>query len=234
MGRTEFIIACMVGTVVVSISAARAVESEQAAWVDVASQELMRAARAKFPSVVEWSMEPLNVGKVEIEESSPAAMHVTQIGPRSSVRLDWSFPGTHRKSKTIWFDLVGKQPVIVAARDVAIGDSVAQSDLRVEHRDVLALGCSAMTMPPEIPAIRARRSVRSGGIVCREYIEARPAVARGDECIVRYVSERVSLTTRGIAQQDAEIGSRTRVVNPISKEVFTAVVTANREVIVND
>jgi flagella basal body P-ring formation protein FlgA len=70
--------------------------------------------------------------------------------------------------------------------------------------------------------------------MCREGIEPRPAVARGEAVTVRYFSARISISTQAIAQQDADIGQKLRVVNPANRDSFSAVVTGVREAAIRD
>jgi flagella basal body P-ring formation protein FlgA len=82
--------------------------------------------------------------------------------------------------------------------------------------------------------MRSRRALREGAAICREALEPRPAVSRGEDVVVRYVSAAISIQGKAVAQADAEIGQSVYVMNPTNRDPFRAVVSAMREVVVHE
>jgi flagella basal body P-ring formation protein FlgA len=210
--------------------------SKQATSLDTKVARLLKSElERKYSEVIRWSIVSLpRQALIEIPGEVVPSMQVTHIGSRSAVELSWADARSARQVRTLWFNVEGAQSMVVAAHDVAPAASLSIADAMLEERDVMALGCSSLNDPNELQQMRTRRALRSGTAICREAIEPRPAVARGENVTVRYSSERVSITSKGIAQDDGQVGQRLRVINPISKDSFLAVVSAAREVLVHE
>jgi flagella basal body P-ring formation protein FlgA len=204
--------------------------------VDTEAGRLLKSELvSKYPGVSRWSITAqIRQSPIEIPKGVSSSMQVTRIGSRSAVQVSWVGLRSTRQVHTIWFDVTGIQSIVVAAHDIAPASALSTLDATVEERDLIGLGCSPMHDASDLQQKRARRALRYGAAICLEAIEPRPAVARGENVTVRYSSERVSITSQGIAQDDGQVGQRLRVVNPISKDSFLAVVSAAREVLVHE
>jgi flagella basal body P-ring formation protein FlgA len=216
-------------------SCAYATGSDDHDIVALATRELSAEVRRAYPDVVDWTIAPIAKTMRDAPPSDVVAnIEVLKTGPRSAVRMTWREHDGSQRTRTLWFEVAGRRPVLVTVRDFAAREELLPADLAANEQDVLRLGCTPIHSEDEVAGMRAKRALRSGAAICREAIEPQPAVARGDKVTVRYESERVSLTSKGVAQQDARIGEMLRVVNPATKDSFTAVVSGVHEVIVHE
>jgi flagella basal body P-ring formation protein FlgA len=211
-------------------------EPKVAALETLAGQVLLTELQSKYPETKHWSVTPLVRQAHEESIFGKAAWEtkVVRIGARSAVQVSWAAENTARQVRTVWFDVVGPQSVVVATHAIAPNASLSVADAMIEERDVMGLSCSPLRDVTDLVQMRSRRALRTGAAICLEAIEPRPAVARGEDVTVRYSSGRVSITTKGVAQNDGQVGQKLRVVNPMTKDSFVAVVSAAREVLVHE
>jgi flagella basal body P-ring formation protein FlgA len=204
---------------------------------DAARRELATVLQTKYSGVTRWSLQLIESAAEVIPalpRARPTNVSVLHTGARSAVRVFWTDGGAARRSHTLWYEVAGSQLVPIAMREIFAGAEILAADTGQAERDVVALGCAPAASIESLRGMRARRVVRPGQPFCQQDLERRPAVARGDTVTVHYTSSRVDITTKAVAQRDAEIGQTLRVINPINHEPFTAVVSANQEVVIND
>lgn len=219
---------------------ARAVDSgtgqgRQELW-NFASAALRAVLVQKYPQVTRWTLAPQfgSAHRRAFPDGLPVSAEVLHTGVRSAVRLIWREANSTQQTRSLWFEVIGEEPAVVLQRARASGAALTSADVTIAPRNVVQFSCSPATSAELLNGMRARRALRAGSVVCLEAIEMRPPVARGEKVKVRYVSDRVLLAATGIAQEDAQIGQRLRVLNPASRESFHAVVSAAAEVIVDE
>jgi flagella basal body P-ring formation protein FlgA len=182
---------------------------------------LLARLREQYPAVAHWQIHRFS-DRMQIRSG---AASVLRLGSRSAVRV-----GDH----VYWYSVAGFQTVVSAARMVPSGGSLnAQLGLSGEA-DVLAVGCEPLTDPSRLDGSRARRVLHAGQVICRNEIEVRPPVARGDEVTVRYIGAAMSLTTTGIAESDGTLGADVEVKKPNAPAIYRAVVSGEREVTIHE
>lgn len=208
------------------------VTDNRAGALVAATQALQLALQQRHAEVTQWSIRPLVTERAlqALPTTAPSGVRVTHAGARSAVRLTWALASTY--VTTFWFEVSGIASAVVTNRDLAPGAAVSAADAIFVERDVMELSCTAVLDPAQLQQMRMRRALRAGTPICREAIEPRPAVMRGEDVVVRFVSPRVSITSKGIAQADAHIGQNVFVMNAASRDAFRAVVSALKEVVV--
>jgi flagella basal body P-ring formation protein FlgA len=205
------------------------------AWRQIADAALMPALRSAYPAVSDWSVEPL-IGRRQVATLQTASIPqaaVLHVGKRSAVRLTWQ-EGKSRKTALLWFDVAGTQPVVTATSDVKALTPLAPELAQPVSRDVLALSCTPVEAPAALTGMRSKRSLQAGDAICEDAIEPQPAVGRGQHVTVVSTVGAVTVTAKGIAQQDARLGQPLRVKNPSSGEVYVAAASGPGEVTVNE
>jgi flagella basal body P-ring formation protein FlgA len=203
-------------------------------WWDAAVSELRAALSAARPEVTQWTIRSLADARTlqALPAAAPSTVSVSKIGARSALRVVWvSTPTPHVHS--FWFDVVGVAPVIVANRDARGGSPLARTDGLLDERDVFDTACAPVLSNEELESMRARRALRRGGVICRDAIESRPPISRGESVAVRFESGRISIMGTGVALADARLGQSVSVMNAESREIFRAVASADREVTVH-
>jgi flagella basal body P-ring formation protein FlgA len=201
----------------------------------LATRELQAVLQERYSDVTQWSVHPVasNSSPTAWPEGEPTSVVVTRAGARSAVRLTWKRAAT-AYVRTLWFDVSGMAPAVVAARDAPPGALLSSSDGELAERDRVGVSCVPVVAPEELQSMRTKRALRNRTVICREAIEPRPAVARGEDVLVRFVSDSVSIVSRGIAQGDAHVGQRVSVINAASHDAFIAVASALKEVVVHE
>lgn len=214
---------------VVTVVRADASLSGQAATV------LLEALQAQYRQVVYWDLQPLGrVDREPQERAATAQIRVLQLGPRSAVQLRMRDDEGELLRRTLWFSVQGMQSVLTAGRGLAAGTALATEDVEVRERDVLAANCEPLVEPAQLEGMRMKTAVRAGAVLCARALEPRPPVARGEAVTVRYLGRSVAVTTRGVAQADADLGRPVMIRNPSSHQTFRAVVSGPGEVTIHD
>ena len=137
-------------------------------------------------------------------------------------------------NRVLWFAVAGYQKVVSARHWLPAGAPVDERAGRMEEMNVLAASCDPLTDISGLKGSRTTRVLQANAIVCRDAIEPKPPVARGEEVTVRYIGRFVSLTTRGVAQQDGSLGDVLEVRNSRDEREFSAVVSGADEVTVHE
>lgn len=199
----------------------------------------------RYPKVTRWDVRPLanahsivahgatasdgataapgTTASDGVTADAPAA--VALLGPRSAVRV---------RNRVFWYDVAGFEDAVTVIHGVSRGDPLEPTDARLSERDVVAAHCDALRAVDALNGMRASRTLRANQIVCADSIEKRPPVTRGEEVTVRYLGPKVTLTTKGIAENDAALGAALLVRNPESHDSFRAVASGIGEVTINE
>lgn len=185
------------------------------------AQALLASLRARYPLVEHWSIRPLT----HVEENGAVAPQVVQLGARSAVRIG---------NRVVWYAVSGVQRVVLATHWIAAGSSTDTRAGRMAETDILPAACDPVTDLSRLRGSRTTRAVQANAVICRDAIERKPPVGRGDEVTVRYVGRFVSLTTRAVAQEDGAVGETLRVRSIHHDDVFAAVVSGVDEVTVHE
>jgi flagella basal body P-ring formation protein FlgA len=191
------------------------------AFANGPAEDALRAElQRRFPHVERWDIRPFS--DVESAGGSPK---VVSVGARSAVRVG---------RRLRWYAVSGFQPVVSATHAMGTGAALNAKAGRIEERDVIAAGCDPLTDTGALDGMRTRRPLRANEVICAKAIEPRPTVARGETVTVRYVGERVSLVTKGVAKSDGNLGD-SLIVSPVkSRDSFAAQVSGAGEVTIHE
>ena len=204
-------------------------------WRTVAGLALEQALHRAYPEVLDWNIEPL-IARQQQERLQGAGRFdaaVTRIGKRSAVRIR-AARGSRAVDTIVWFAVGGTQSVVTAKSSIDSGAVLTPELAEPAAHDILAIACTPIDSPAVLSGKPAKRRLASGDPICTQDIEPRPAVGRGEGVVFISTAGAVTITARGIAQQDARIGEVLRVKSPSSGEVFLASVRRQGEVVVND
>lgn len=198
-----------------------------------ARRELELALQRQYPQVIRWEV---TARAARNERAFPAGapdIEVGQLGVRSVVRLTWREPDAV-KTRSLWFDVAGQEPTLVVKRRLSAGERIASDDTLIESRDLLGAGCNGVVDANELQGMRTTRALSAGAPICREVIEPRPPVVRGDAIRVRYESGAIQLEIKAVAQNDAQVGEAVRVRNASSGKIFEARVSNGNEAVLRE
>jgi flagella basal body P-ring formation protein FlgA len=185
-----------------------------------AENALRAELQQRFPHVERWDIRPFSDA-----EGAGGSLQVVSVGARSAVRVD---------RRLRWYAVSGFQVVVSTTRAVGTGAALDAKAGRIEERDVMAAGCEPLTETEALNGMRTRRPLRVNEVICANAIEPRPTVARGETVTVRYIGDRVSLVTKGVAKSDGNLGDSLIVSHVKSQESFAAQVSGVGEVTIHE
>jgi flagella basal body P-ring formation protein FlgA len=119
-----------------------------------------------------------------------------------------------------------RQSVVVAVRDVSLGEALSPRVLEVRQMS-LPLGTrNTIADPAQAAGQKALRRIRAGEVVRREWLVTPAVIQRGQAVDVEVRSGRSCLRFRAEAVSNAQLGEMVALRNPVSGKRFRAVATA--------
>ncbi len=115
----------------------------------------------------------------------------------------------------------------VTTREIKRGENLSPADLIVKIADVTALPKEPVTDLSEIGQFRANKFVKAGEILYKEDIEQIPLIFSGEAVEGRYISGRVMIELRVVAQQNGWKNKVIRVRGPNNKYFSAKVISRN-------
>lgn len=182
--------------------------------------------RAEHPELVRIDIQP--VARPENAASADADRGLFPVLPRHDLlakRVVVYFES--RQSRVmrripVWLAVSAYRPVLTTWRALRPGEKVGASDLVMREMDVTQLDGAVLDSTEGLAGLRVRRYLPANTAVRRADLEVAPPVVREQDVAVRVSAGRVSIETRGVAQQDGRTGEFIRVKNPVSAEVYMA------------
>lgn len=206
-----------------------------AEWRAEAERVLSTELQKAYPDVQQWSVMPLLAERQEAALSStdPESIRVGKLGARSAVRI------RTQKTKqphevTVWYAVSGTRPALVTSRPMQAGEAFEPSSVRIGEAQVFTAQCTPLTTPESIVGMRSLRRLGADDPVCSEGVESQPLVVRGESVAVHAKVGLVTISAKGIAQEDGGLGQRLKVRSPSSGEVYSAAVSGRGEVMVRE
>jgi len=188
------------------------------------AQDVLRTElEQRYPDVQRWEIRELEAKNSTSVTDAP--VEIVRIGARSAVRI-----GRHVQ----WYAVEGFRKVLETNRTIDARQAVDAGVADVAERNVLASRCEPLTDVSRLRGMRARRALRARDIICADAIEPRPVIARGEPVTVRYLGSRISVSTKGIARTDGNVGDLLTVQNAGSQAQFNAVVSGAGEVTIHE
>jgi flagella basal body P-ring formation protein FlgA len=198
-----------------------------------AERALRERLAETYPAVTRWEISLLPPTSATIADAHPS-ITVTRLGERSAVWVGSRSLGADRHGTLFWFSVAGYAPAVTAVRVLTAGTPLDAQDGAVMERNILSGDCRPIEDPALLSGKRVRRLLHSGEPICADLLEPMPPVARGQEVTLLYTGHSFTLTARGVAQADGLLGKRVTVRNTSSGDLFTATVTGNAEVSVDE
>ncbi|HEU4652742.1 MAG TPA: flagellar basal body P-ring formation chaperone FlgA [Steroidobacteraceae bacterium] len=204
-------------------------------WRAAAENTLRNALAEKHRDISRWELHPLLTNAIEtrVDEMDVVDMAPVQFGVRSAVRIRGKRNG-RMQSVNVWFAVHGYRQLKVAGTALRSGTPFTNENVVAGEADVLGIRCEVPDQPDFWVGMRAKHTLDAGDPVCADAIEPVPMVSRGEGVTVKSISGPVTITARGVAEQDGDLGNVVRIKNSASGEVFTAAVVGRREVIVRE
>jgi flagella basal body P-ring formation protein FlgA len=204
-------------------------------WRALAEQALRQALTKQHPNIEEWRLRALTGARQEPRLAAQPVVdaEVMQLGARSAVQL-WCDQQSRYRCATVWFAVSGLQYAVTSAAELAQAGTVRAQGLIMQQHDVMKLGCEPLSSLEGVEGSRTRQRLYAGQALCRNFLEPRPAVGRGESVTVRAVAGSVAITAHAVAQQDGNVGQTVRIKRSNSISPFMATVTGVGQVTVNE
>ncbi|MBY0532776.1 MAG: flagellar basal body P-ring formation protein FlgA [Xanthobacteraceae bacterium] len=130
--------------------------------------------------------------------------------------------------------LVETAEVVTLARAIPRGETIRESDIVVERLPRAEVVADALSRTEQVVNQAARRALRSGQTLRAADLMKPQIVSRDDAVTIVYRTKAVTLTLRGKSMGNGAEGETISVLNPQSKRVVQATVTAPGVVMVNE
>jgi flagella basal body P-ring formation protein FlgA len=195
-----------------------------------AEQALQQVLAQRHPGVAQWHITALADSRQlqRLAERSVTQVAVVHTGKRSAVRLCDSAP--KQSCATLWFAVSGLQAVLSSERELAQSHTVAAADFTLQRHDVMNLRCTLLVSLDGLEGLRTTRPLAAGAVLCRQFLEPRPTVSRGETVEVRAAAGAALITARAVAQQDASLGQSVHIKRSHSAAPILATVTGAGQV----
>jgi flagella basal body P-ring formation protein FlgA len=118
------------------------------------------------------------------------------------------------------------RPIVVAARPLAHGETLAAGDLQLVEHNVARLTGQYFTSPDEAVDMAVRRPLAQGAPVLGEQLQPPLLVKRGDAVLITAAGSTIAVKMNGIAMTDGRRGEQIRVRNSSSGKIVAARVAA--------
>lgn len=180
-------------------------------------------------------MKPLQVEPGVADAPRVLSIVVDQRNNRFEAMID--MPGSlalRRNPVRMTGTLVETAEVVTLARAIARGETIRESDILVERLPRAEVVTDALARPELVVNQAARRPLRAGQTLRAADLMKPQIVSRDDAVTIVFRTRAITLTLRGKALGGGAEGEAISVLNPQSKRIVQATVTAPGVVTVSD
>jgi len=162
----------------------------------------------------------------------PACAQGLVAQPTASTTVEVSCPDAGGWRLFVPVKVRREQTVLVLARGIAAGETLAAADMTTAQRDAARIAGAVLADPAAAVGRVARRTLQAGSLLSASDLVAQRLVRRGDS--VALVSRRGSVEVRvaGKALGDAGENERLSVENLTSRKIVQGTVDASGDVLV--
>ncbi|MBX3521947.1 MAG: flagellar basal body P-ring formation protein FlgA [Xanthobacteraceae bacterium] len=180
-------------------------------------------------------MKPLQVELTAKDAPRVVSVAVDQNNNRFEAIID--MPGSltlRRNPVRMTGTLIETAEVVTLARPISRGETIRESDIILERLPRAQVQTDALTRAELVINQAARRALRSGQTLRAADLMKPQIIARDDAVTIVFRSGAITLTLRGKAMGNGAEGETITVLNPQSKRLVQATVTAPGVVMVSD
>jgi flagella basal body P-ring formation protein FlgA len=113
------------------------------------------------------------------------------------------------------------------ARDVAMGETISETDLTTIELPAARLAATVFTSPSHLAGQAARRNLRARTPLMTYDVKRPIAIKKGELVTVTYAMDGIQLTAQGQAQSDAAVGDTVQILNTRSRRTIDARATGS-------
>ncbi len=167
-----------------------------------------------------------SMGRLRDVEADIHARYVST--PNSSgpviVGLEFRRDGKRIGQRSVTLDVRVFRSVLVARERLPRHTTLAADMLRVERREVRALGDGFFVDAADVVGKRVKSAVRAGVPILARAVEEIPSVERGDKVVILVHMGGIKVSARGTALRDGAVGSEVPVKNDRSGKRLQGIV----------
>ena len=196
-------------------------------FVAYAQETLLADIRQRIDADTEYELAVLSPpkslhlpqGKLSYKARLPAQV---PLNARMMVWLDIAIDGAAYRSLPIWFKVKAEKDVLVFRRAVKERTVLRLRDVRIERRDIAALGGEPAALDADFGQLRTVWHKSKRSVLLQKDLEPLPVVRRQQEVVVRVASGPILIETTGIAKADGKLGDIVKIDNPRGTGSFAA------------
>ncbi len=123
--------------------------------------------------------------------------------------------------------------VVVASRRLGRHKRLSPEDLRFERREVTSLRDAYFVNPDDVVGKRTRRIIAGGSLILASDVEEVPLVTRGTGVAISVVVGAVTVTSRGTALEDGDLGETIAVKDVTTGKRLYGRIVGERVVVID-
>jgi len=198
----------------------------------ISAEQIRAAVEAFIKAHAPWSADQMTIrpihyaqdhglpcGRLSIQITAPK--HTDWLGAvpfKVIMRVD----GREVKRTSVPAYIEVWQEVILAGKPLGRNQPITAGDIRAERMNLARVPANAVVRKDQVLGRRANRSIAVNSVLRLDQVDSPPVVRKGDVVQVLAESNLLRITTQGVAQGDAGIGERIRVLNMASKKKIHA------------
>lgn len=183
-----------------------------------------QAAQTLLPPGGQMSVGTVNAARYMPACTTPLHVNIGGIAPYEQATVQCTLP---RWTLYVQLTIDQSEDIIVAATQLAAGQTITSNDLMLRHLPVQDFaGRQVYTTPVQLEGDQIMMSVSAGTIITQNIVQPPLIVKAGQMVTVSIYSGDVTLSLDAVADQDGRVGDTIFLTNPSSGRRFTAEVTA--------
>ncbi len=190
-----------------------------------AARQLLERETADLPGRVEISaLSPVSPPCRKVEAFVPSGARLwgqSAVGLRCADGSNWS---TYLPVRIRVF-----APAVVAARTLAAGQSIGESDVRVQEIDLTREPAGVIVSTAQATSKVLARPLAPGQVLRQDFLRSRPVVSAGDVVRVEYAGQGFMVSAEARALNEAPEGQQVRV-QTTSGRILTGTARSGRRV----
>lgn len=206
-------------------------QADTSVTADTIATRISDAIAARLPTPGRYRVALADPGfQLSLPESAQGRFDIAALTfdpARSSFNaaLAYTAPSGDREYVRIAGSAAAVIEVPALTRDIAIGETINESDLTTIEMPAARLAAAVVTSPANIAGQAARRTLRARTPLFTYDVKRPIAIKKGELVTVTYALDGIQLTAQGQAQADAGVGEQVAIMNTRSRRTIDARVT---------
>jgi len=186
---------------------------------------LRNVLRERYPEVERWEITPTH--RVRFKRLST---YFARLESGRNVYRDGNLFAIQSGNHLGRYIVTAERQVMVAQSFAAKGNNLKVANAALMLHDAFALNCEPISSSAESTAMRLRRNVRSGDVICRVDVEGIPLVSKHDQVLLQCKWGEVQVSVMAEALGEGGLGNVIKVRRDNPNTVVVATVTGRGEV----